>query len=441
MEIDPTSRPRGDREHSAGPPSPFGVWLIGARGNVATTTMVGAHAVARGLCPPTGMVTALPDAAHVAWPPWDAVPFGGWDVTATPLAEQAEAFAAASGALSLPLIDSARDWLGACDREIRPGTTLGCGERIRQVAGTGAALPATLSPLIAALQKDLRAFRERHGLATVVVINLASTEPPPPPQSVGEDLEQLRAAIRRNEAAGLPASVIYAYAAIDAGFPYINFTPSTGSSGLALRQLAELRGVPHYGNDGKTGETLVKSVLAPLFAMRNLRVLTWQGYNMLGNQDGRVLDDPANKSSKVRSKDHLLPKILGYSPHTHVGIDYVPSLDDWKTAWDLIHFEGFLGTRMTLQFTWQGCDSILAAPLVLDLARLAALAAQRGERGLLTHMASFFKSPMGCTDHDLYSQFARLQHYLAGVATGAEEETLATPPPSLAAEEEGSERH
>ena len=440
MKHGPTSLPDGDHRDPTGPPPRFGVWLIGARGNVATTTMVGAHAVARGLCPPTGMVTALPDFAHVAWPPCDAVPFGGWDVTATPLPEQAEAIAAASGALPLPLIESARDWLTACDREIRPGTTTGCGERICQVAGTGAALPAALSPLIEALQGDLRSFQGRHGLDTVVVINLASTEPPPPPQFVAEDLDQLRAAIRRNESAGLPASVVYAYAAIDAGFPYINFTPSTGASGLALRQLAELRGVPHYGNDGKTGETLVKSVLAPLFAMRNLRVLTWQGYNLLGNQDGRVLDDPANKASKVRSKDHLLPKILGYTPHTHVGIDYVPSLDDWKTAWDLIHFEGFLGTRMTLQFTWQGCDSILAAPLVLDLARLAALAARRGERGLLTHLASFFKSPMGCTEHDLTGQFARLQRYLAQVAAAEPAAPPAAPPPIATAEEDRDRR-
>ena len=289
-------------------------------------------------------------------------------------------------------------------------------------------------------QTDLHAFRERHGLDTVVVINVASTEPPPPPQFAGEDLDQLRAAIRRNESAGLPASVVYAYAAIDAGFPYVNFTPSTGASGLALRQLAELRGVPHYGNDGKTGETLIKSVLAPLFAMRNLRVLTWQGYNLLGNQDGRVLDDPANKASKVRSKDHLLPKILGYTPHTHVGIDYVPSLDDWKTAWDLIHFEGFLGTRMTLQFTWQGCDSILAAPLVLDLARLTALSAQRREHGLLTHLASFFKSPMGCTEHDLTSQFARLGRYLAQL----DPTPPSSPPttsPSFETPEEDRERH
>jgi myo-inositol-1-phosphate synthase len=386
------------------------------------------------------MVTALPEFAHLQWPPFDEVPFGGWDVASGGLQQQAQAIAAAAGTLRPELLAGAAAWLDDCDRDIRPGTTAGCGDRIRQVAGTGHAVPTRLAPLIDSLQRDLRAFQERHGLDTVVVINLASTEPPPPPQFVGEDLDQLRAAIRRNDAAGLPGSVIYAYAAIDAGFPYINFTPSTGSSGLALRQLAELRGVPHYGNDGKTGETLVKSVLAPLFAMRNLRVLTWQGYNMLGNQDGRVLDDPANKSAKVRSKDHLLPKILGYSPHTHVGIDYVPSLDDWKTAWDLVHFEGFLGTRMTLQFTWQGCDSILAAPLVLDLARLAALAAQRGERGLLTHLASFFKNPMGCTEHDLTSQFGKLQHYLAQVSAGSEAPPSTAPPLPFTASQEDRER-
>jgi myo-inositol-1-phosphate synthase len=141
-------------------------------------------------------------------------------------------------------------------------------------------------------------------------------------------------------------------------------------------------------------------------------VLSWVGHNILGNRDGLVLNDPNNKATKLKSKDALLGELLGYRPQSHVSIEYIESLDDWKTAWDHIHFEGFLGTKMTLQFTWQGCDSLLAAPLVIDLARLALLAQRRGESGAMTALASFFKSPVGVAEHDLGKQFDMLVGYL-----------------------------
>ena len=118
-------------------------------------------------------------------------------------------------------------------------------------------------------------------------------------------------------------------------------------------------------------------------------------------------------ASKVKSKDALVAELLGYKPQTVVSIEYVESLDDWKTAWDHIHYEGFLGTKMTLQFTWQGCDSMLAAPLVIDLARLTLRAQRRGERGNLPALACFFKSPVGVADHDFSRQFEMLEEYLA----------------------------
>jgi myo-inositol-1-phosphate synthase len=192
----------------------------------------------------------------------------------------------------------------------------------------------------------------------------------------------------------------------------VNMTPSRGATLPALEELARKRGVPHAGQDLKTGETLVKSVLAPLFARRNLRVLSWVGHNILGNRDGQVLNDPENKASKVKSKDALLAALLGYKPQSIVSIEYIESLDDWKTAWDHIHFEGFLGTKMMFQFTWQGCDSLLAAPLVIDLARLAAYAQRRGESGPMSHTACFFKSPIGVPEHDFGKQFLMLEEYL-----------------------------
>jgi myo-inositol-1-phosphate synthase len=132
-----------------------------------------------------------------------------------------------------------------------------------------------------------------------------------------------------------------------------------------------------------------------MFADRNLRVMSWVGHNIFGNLDATVLDDPANKASKVHSKDHLLTEILGYKPQTLVSIEYIESMRDWKTAWDHIHFEGFLGTPMTMQFIWQGCDSLLAGPLVLDLVRFTERERRRGTSGVMTHLSSFFKSPMG----------------------------------------------
>jgi myo-inositol-1-phosphate synthase len=152
-----------------------------------------------------------------------------------------------------------------------------------------------------------------------------------------------------------------------------------------------------------------------MFAKRNLEVMSWVGHNIFGNMDARVLDDPANKKSKATSKDRLLGKILGYTPQTLVTIENIASMGDWKTAWDHVHFRGFLGTPMTFQFIWQGCDSLLAAPLVLDLVRLAERAWRNGNTGLMTFLAPFFKSPLGTDEHDFGLQFQMLEAWVANV--------------------------
>ena len=169
--------------------------------------------------------------------------------------------------------------------------------------------------------------------------------------------------------------------------------------------------VPEAITAFKTGETLIKSVLAPMFASRNLQVMSWVGHNIFGNRDGQVLDDPLNKASKLTSKDHLLAHILGYSPQTLITIEHIQSMGDWKTAWDHIHFRGFLGTPMTMQFTWQGCDSLLAAPLVLDLVRLTKVARDNGAVGALEMFCSFFKSPIGADRHGFGDQIAILRDW------------------------------
>ena len=213
----------------------------------------------------------------------------------------------------------------------------------------------------------------------------------------------------------MPASSLYAIAALGSGHSFINFTPSLADSPAAIDELARSKAACHYGCDGKTGETLMKSVLAPMFARRNMQVKSWVGHNIFGNMDGQVLDDPENKRAKVASKDHLIREILGYKPNTLVSIEYLPDLGDWKTAWDHIHFAGFLGVPMTLQFTWQGSDSVLAAPLVLDLVRFAELARRLGHVGHLTFLESFFKSPYGATEHCFDRQFETLERWGGGM--------------------------
>ena len=393
-----------------------GIWLIGACGNVGVLTVVGARAIARGLAGTTGLVSELKEMRALDLPRLDDLVFGGHEVSGISLSEAATAFSRRAGVISERLLERLAEDLEQVQRNIRPGVG---GAPVRSIDG---AKPVDgPSAAVAQIQSDLDEFRSEHDLDQVVVVNVATTEPKPEPCAEWNSLTQLRTALDDDREDVFPASVRYAYAALDAGCAYVNFTPSVGSSMPALDELARVRGVVHAGRDGKTGETLVKTTLAPLFAARHLRVLAWEGYNMLGNPDGEALRDPQTRESKTVSKDRSLRAILGDQVgHSSVHIDFVPSLDDWKVAFDYIHFEGFLGARMAMQFTWQGCDSALAAPLVLDLARLTAFAQRRGERGTLEHLACFFKDPAGSEVHSFEEQFRLLRRYVQDVA-GADE--------------------
>ena len=259
---------------------------------------------------------------------------------------------------------------------------------------------------------DLAAFAERHQLARTVVIDVASTQAPAPPHPAADDIDALERALSSGEPA-LSASGQYAWAALNSGCAYVDFTPSGGARTPALKQLARRRQVPYTGQDGKTGETLVKTVLAPMFACRNLRVNSWSSVNLLGGGDGSTLSEPAANAAKTASKTRGLAQMLGYLPDGQVRIDEVPALGDAKTAWDLVTFSGFLGARMRLEFTWSGLDSALAAPLVLDLARLTARAHEAGYAGPLEELAFFFKDPVGAAPHDLATQWRRLCAFAA----------------------------
>jgi myo-inositol-1-phosphate synthase len=395
----------------------IGLWLVGACGGVGTTVALGLAALARGVQDSTGMVTALPlfDGLDLDAP--GDFTLGGHDIRRTSFLTTVAEFQERSNIFPAGLVDPCREQLEAWNANIRPGTVLNTGETIAGLADLpGCQTVGTAWQAIERVQQDLREFQEREKLDQVVVLNVASTEPPFPQTDLLQGLDRLWPALKQKQAVPLPASSLYALAAIDLGLPYVNFTPSLGASFPAALALAQERRTVVAGQDGKTGETLLKSVLAPMFAHRNLNLLSWVGHNIFGNRDGLVLNDPRNKESKIRTKDQLIQQIVGYPPQTHVSIEYIPSLDDWKTAWDHIHFQGFLGVKMIMQFIWQGCDSILAAPLAIDLVRLALHAHRRGEVGVLRHLACFFKNPMGVPEHDFFVQWRMLEEYVAAQA-------------------------
>lgn len=389
-----------------------GVWLVGALGSIATTVIFGALSLGRGLVEPTGMITATEAFDGLGLVPLDGLEFGGCDLRRGDLRDAARHVMRETGVLSPEILNELDELLTAIEQHIFMGTARNCGEAIERLAACPVSGGSTARQEIETVRMQFRDFKKKKSLDDLVVVNLASTEPPLVLQDAHLEVEAFERALDRNLPGLVKASTIYAYAAVQEGCPYINFTPSSGALIPAVIDLAGCRGIPVMGNDGKTGETLVKSALAPLFQCRNLDVLSWEGFNILGNMDGCVLDHPENKESKIKSKDQVLSKILGYPLHSRVHIHYVPSLDDQKTAWDFIHFRGFLGAKMSLQFIWQGYDSLLAAPLILDLVRLVELAKRRGEGGLMPHLASYFKAPLGVEEHRLYEQFQMLLRYV-----------------------------
>jgi myo-inositol-1-phosphate synthase len=390
----------------------IGVWLIGALGSISVTVILGSLLLKKGMSHSTGMVTETESFKRLDLVPFEAMEFGGCDIRSGKLYETANQIVQKTPGIDPALVRAVGAELAQIERNIRPGTSFNCGEAIGLLSAVSAESGKSLREEIDEVACQLNTFRCSNELDKVVVVNLASTEPLLELKDYHHDVKALEHCIDNNSRDSLRASAIYAYAAILSNCPYINFTPSNGALFPALVQLAQRNGVPVMGNDGKTGETLVKSALAPMFKSRNLEILSWEGFNILGNMDGQILDCEENRQSKIRTKDAVLGKILGYTPHSQVHINYVPSLGDRKTAWDFIHFQGFLGTKMSLQFVWEGYDSALAAPLVLDLVRFAELAHRRGEAGLMPHLASYFKDPIGVDEHRLHEQFQMLIKYV-----------------------------
>lgn len=400
----------------------IGACFIGALGSISLTAIIGARAIQESLANTLGMVTESELFCDLDLAPLGDIQFCGFDIRQGKLSEIVKELQTNDDIFGPELLRIIQPFLGDVDDFILPGISLNCGQAICKLSSPQHNDPISLRETIELIKSRLNHFRKSLELDDLVVVNLASTEPLMELKECHQNVSLLEQSIDQNLCENFIASSLYAYAAITSHCPYINFTPSNGALFPAMIKLAQKNGIPVMGNDGKTGETLVKSVLAPMFKCRNLEVMSWEGFNILGNMDGQVLDHAENRKSKIKTKDSILPKILGYSPHSKVHINYVPSLGDQKTAWDFIHFKGFLGARMSLQFTWQGFDSALAAPLILDLVRLAELAHRRGESGLMIHLASYFKDPLGVPEQSFAHQFDMLEKYVSNykIASNAE---------------------
>ena len=359
-----------------------GVAVIGLGGAVATTAVAGVEQMRLG----SSTTAGLPFAHRDDLVPYESLVFGGWDLNADDLAKAAHVHRV----LEPAQIEAAAERM----QRIEPWPAIADPAYCRNATGTNVVGIGPLRERVARVRDDLRRFGEEEDLERVVVVNLASTEAwPDLTSSVLADVDTFEKGLDLDEDVITPG-MIYCYAAITEGCPYVNFTPGF-TDVPALLELAEQLNVPVAGKDGKTGQTLIKTVLAPAFRSRALKVEGWYSTNILGNRDGAILDDPSSLASKLDTKGSVLDSILGYDVDDHVvRIDYYRPRGDAKEAWDNIDLVGFLGQRMQLKVDFLCRDSILAAPLVLELVRLVAEAHRRGQGGPQEQLGYFFKAPV-----------------------------------------------
>ena len=395
-----------------GPGPQVGIAVVGLGGAVATTAAAGVELLRAGRADHTG----LPLAGVEGLREYEAFVFAGWDVSDADL----ETAAAEHGVLDRDQLEAAGPGL----REIRPWPAIADPEFCRNIDGLHRIEATGHRARADAIAADLRRFREDEALERVVVVNLASVERGiPADEPALADLDAFERALDADDPAIGPA-LIYAYAALREGCPYANFTPSVAADAPALLELAEEMGVPVCGKDGKTGQTLLKTVVAPGLRARNLEVEGWFSNNILGNRDGLALDDADSLASKLGTKESVLDSILGYHVADHVvTINYYRPRGDQKEAWDTIDLVGFLGQKMQLKLNFLCRDSILAAPLVIEIARALDLAARSGERGIQSQLGSFFKAPMTADgqvpEHALHAQEDALHEWLAAASAAA----------------------
>ena len=396
-----TSGPR------AGASDRVGLLIVGLGGAVGSTVAAGLERIRRGSADRAGLPLAGQHAAGLV--PYDAIEIAGWDLSPDDLATAS----ARHRVLPPEMLSALHEPLDA----IRPWAATGNRAFCRNVDGTNRITANSHLGAVEQIRQDMRGFADRSGIRRLVVVNLASVESWPKDTGAFGTIQRFEQALLDNDPSIGPA-MLYAYAAIKEGVPYGNFTPSLGADLPALAELADARGVPVAGKDGKTGQTFVKTVLAPAFRDRALHVDGWFSTNILGNNDGLALDDPDSLSSKLNTKGSVLDDILGYPVEDHIcHIHYYRPRGDDKEAWDNIDISGFLGQRMQIKVNFLCKDSVLAAPLVIELARCLDLAHRRGERGTQEQLGMFFKSPttrnQAAPEHDFFRQQQALMGWLA----------------------------
>ncbi|MBK6313141.1 MAG: inositol-3-phosphate synthase [Blastocatellia bacterium] len=407
----------------------LGILLVGL-GAVSTTVIAGVEAVRRGLAKPIGSLTQMGTIRlgkrtdgrspkineFVPLAGIDDIEFGAWDI----FEEDAYEAALHAGVLEKELLNQVKDFL----RTIKPMKAVFSQDYVKRLNGTHVKTGANKFELAQALISDIENFKTEHGCDRLVMVWAASTEIfKEIDEAAHGTIESFEAAMKENNEAIAP-SMLYAYAAMKCGIGFANGAPNLTVDIPALRDLAVQSGSPICGKDFKTGQTLMKTILAPGFKARYLGIEGWYSTNILGNRDGEVLDDPESFRTKEESKLSVLEHILQpdvypdlYQDFSHVvRINYYPPRGDNKEGWDNIDITGWLGYPMQLKLNFLCRDSILAAPLVLDLALFMDLAQRAGMKGVQEWLSFYFKSPMTAPglypEHDLFIQLMKLKNTL-----------------------------
>jgi myo-inositol-1-phosphate synthase len=396
-------------------------------GAVSTTFVAGVEAVRKGFAEPVGSLTqmgtirlgkrtenrapAIRDFVPLAG--LDDLVFGGWDI----FEDNAYEAAMKAGVLEKELLGKVRPLL----EKVVPMPAVFDNRYVKKLSGPNVKKGANWYEMAEQLMDDMRSFRKANGLDRMVVVWCASTEIYIEPSDVHASLKAFEEGLKRKDERIAP-SMVYAYAALQCGVPFANGAPNLTVDIPALVELARERGVPVAGKDFKTGQTLMKTILAPGFKARLLGVSGWYSTNILGNRDGEVLEDPESFKTKETSKLSVLEEIL--QPHLYptlyknlyhkVRINYYPPRGDNKEGWDNIDIFGWLGYPMQIKVDFLCRDSILAAPIVLDLALLLDLSSRAGRRGVQEWLSFYFKSPMTApglyAEHDLFIQLMKLKN-------------------------------
>lgn len=403
--------------------------LVPGMGAVTSTFIAGVEAVKRGLGQPVGSLTQLGTVRlgkrtdnrvprikeFVPLAPLECLAFGTWDIY------EDDAYQAASRAkvLDRPLLEQLEEPLSA----IKPMKAVFDHEYVRNINGPNVKQGETKMEMAEALMQDIRDFKRNNGCNRLVMIWCGSTEVHHKPAAVHQSVEAFEKGLCENDAEISP-SQIYAYAALKLRVPFANGAPNLTTDTPALLALARENEVPICGKDFKTGQTFMKTLLAPGFKARMLGLNGWFSTNILGNRDGEVLEDPGSFKSKEETKLSVLQQILQpdlypmlYSDLYHaVRINYYPPRGDAKEGWDNIDIFGWLGYPMQIKIDFLCRDSILAAPLVLDLVLFLDLAQRAGMKGIQEWLSFYFKGPMTAPglypEHDIFIQLMKLKNTL-----------------------------